>query len=262
MAVIDICTYNGEEELWDIHYNVLKDYVDEFIVLEFDKTFSGKKRWISMPWHPNAFKYPKMHHIFFSEKDYGKYRELAESSPNTQGAEHWKLEFMQKESIKDALKHLKDEDVVILGDVDEIVDPEIVKMVPPWPVKLKLKVYTYFLNNRSTEAFWGPVMARWGDIKDKCLNHVRTSAQKTDGYGGWHFTSMGGPVSLRKKLEDSYTQESYATPEVLNNLEYNINNGKDFLGRAFSFQEDETEWPEYLKENKKKYEHLCKNQQK
>lgn len=252
--VIDVCTYNGEEDLWDLHFNALKDVVDEFIVIQFDETFSGETK----PWYKLPGKYPRVKWLLYTKEKYEKHLEMAEASPNTAGAEHWKREFMQKESIKDALIHLKDDDTVFIGDVDEIWDPELAKMTPPWPVKLKLRVYTYFLNNRSSESFWGTLMARYGDIKDKCLNHIRTNAQKTEGYGGWHFTSMGGAVSLAKKLTDSYTQESYATSEVLENLAYNIENGKDFLGRAFTFKEDESEWPQYLKDNRETYAHLCK----
>ena len=42
--IIDTTTFNGERELFDIRYNVLKDYVDEFRVIEFDQTFSGKPK--------------------------------------------------------------------------------------------------------------------------------------------------------------------------------------------------------------------------
>lgn len=263
MAIIDVCTYNGEKDLWDIHYNVLKPYVDEFIVVEFDRTFSGhKKIWPTDDIFGDIEKYPKTRFVYHTEEQYEKYRELAESSPNTQGAEHWKREFMQKESIKDALTHLKDDDIVFIGDVDEVWNPKVLKNLAPFPVKLQLDVYCYYLNNRSNERFFGTLCATYGQVKDQLLNHLRSDSGhyvSPDGsYSGWHFTSMGGPVSLRKKLEDSYTHESYATPTVLENLEYNIENGRDFLGRDFTYQVDESQWPQYLKDNRAKYEAYLK----
>jgi hypothetical protein len=42
--IIDTVCYNGEKDLFEIRYNILKDYVDTFIVVEFDKTFSGKPK--------------------------------------------------------------------------------------------------------------------------------------------------------------------------------------------------------------------------
>jgi len=252
--VIDVTTYNGEADLFDLRYNVLKDYVDKFIVIQFDKTFSGENRVFTVP---NG-RYPKASFVLHSEEQYEKYREIAESSPNTIGADHWKREFMQKESIKDALTHLNDDDIVYLGDVDEVYRPyEAVLGV----TKLKLDVYTYYLNNKSTEEFWGTIVARYRDIKDACLNHLRSNPDaKTSVSFGWHFTSMGGPEALKKKLTDSYTQESYATHEVLENVAYNIENGKDFLGRNFNYTVTEEEWPQYLKDNRERYKHLLKEQ--
>lgn len=253
--ICDVTTYNGEKDLWDIHYNVLKDVVDEFIVIEFAQTFSGRSKDIELK-KLNTIAYPKAKFVVHTPEKYEKYRLLAESSQNTQGADHWKREFMQKESIKDALGHLKDEDTVIIGDVDEIIDlPKSVLDGYFGPIKLKLDVYTYYLNNRSSEEFWGPIVGRWGNIKDKCLNHVRTNSTKAENPTGWHFTSMGGPLSLRKKLTDSYTEESYATPEVLARLEENYGD-KDFLGRNFTYTRDESSWPQYLKQNRARYAHL------
>lgn len=249
--VVDACTYNGERELWDIHYQSLKDYVDEFIVLEFSETFSGVPKDKTFP----VEDYPGVTYYFLRETDYEKYRGLAETSPNTKGASHWTREFMQKEAIRDTLTHLKDADMVFIGDVDEVWDPKVLTW--HWfPVKLKLKVYTYYLNNRSSEQFAGTLVAPYYMIKDRCLNHLRSFTTHSKYEAGWHFTSMGGAVSLRKKLEDSYTQESYATPHVLENLAYNIEQSRDFLGRAFTYQRDESEWPEFLKKNREKYTHL------
>lgn len=252
--IVDTICYNGEKDLFDLRYNILKDVVDEFIVVEFDKTFSGKdKEWLFPPQNDKKIKY-----FMQSEKDWLKYKELAESSPNTVGAEHWKREFMQKESIKDCLTHLKDDDIVFIGDCDEIWNPFVLLKyhAPVLPIKLRLEVYTYYLNNLSSENFWGTLQAKYGSIKDKCLNHLRTNSDKGVVIEGWHFTSMKD--SLKQKLEDSYTDEDYATEYILENLNDMIRENKDFLGRNFTYKLDEREWPQYLKENKEKYRHLLK----
>lgn len=257
---IDVCTWNGEKELWDLHYNVLKDAVDELIVIEFDTTFSGKPRSEVLFEGIDKSLYPKANFIRHTEGLYGKYAELAESSPNTEGAAHWKREFMQKESTKDALEYLKvqDNDRVFIGDVDEIWDPDNAYIVIE-PFKIELFVYTYWLNNRSTEKFYGTLVCNYRDVKDKCLNHMRSdSFQEITGPSGWHFTSMGGADAVHKKLTDSYTQESYAIPAVLASLEGNIESGRDFLGRDFAYKIDESEWPQYLKNHREEYAHLCK----
>ena len=188
IKVIDCVSYNGEHELFDIRYNVLKPFVDEFRVIEFDKTFSGK------PKRPTfAQEWLKVKSYYVTEDMWSKYEDLAKSSPNTEygkGASHWIREFCQKEAIKDCLADLKDDDQVFIGDCDEIWNPNLVYV--DLPKKLKLHVYSYFLNNKSSEQFWGTIVAHYGDIKDNCLNHLRANAPKTELEFGWHFTSMGG----------------------------------------------------------------------
>lgn len=255
--IIDVCTFNGEYELWNLHYNALKDYVDKFIVCEFDITFAGETK----PFYSDQIdrtKYPKAQFVLHSGDNWTEEeKQVAWASPNTGGAAHWTREFLQKESIKKALEYCgaQDEDTVFIGDVDEIWSPNALRLVGLY--KLKLRVYTYYLNNRSSEVFYGPIKAKYRDIKNLILNHVRTNAPRTNKDFGWHFTSMA--VSLRKKLTDSYTHESYATPQVLNNLEYNIEHNQDFLGRDFTYEINEQDWPEYLVHNREKYKELCKN---
>lgn len=255
--IYDIITYNGEEELFEIRYNILKDVVDEFRVIEFDQTFSGKPREkvFTQNWE-------KVKSYFVSKDTWEKYRESAIASPNTQygkGAQHWVREFCQKESIKDCLTDLQSEDVLFIGDCDEIWERP--KIYPSYPQLCHLKVYSYWLNNRSSEDFWGILKINKGYLdellKSRSLNEIRTTAFRESGLYGWHFTSIGGHEKVTKKLTDSYTSDSYASPVVLDNLKQNIENNKDFLGRNFTYQIDEEHWPQYLKDNKDKYKHLC-----
>lgn len=266
MAVIDVVTYNGEWELFEIRYNLLKDYVDEFRVVEFDTTFSGndKSNYADLTadvfWDA-IYHWPKVRYYPIEESQWSKYKDLALSSPNTKygkDASHWVREFCQKESIKDCLTDLKDDDIVFIGDVDEIWDPEHMRYLETAkePEKIKLLVYTYWLNNRSSEQFWGTLISPYVWIKNGVLNHLRVNAEKSKGTYGWHFTSLA--PYLRQKLLDSYTEESYATPWVMNNLEGNIKQNKDFLGRDFTFKVDESDWPPWLAQHRQDYKHLLK----
>lgn len=253
--IVDVFTYNGEKELLDLRLNVLDEYVDQFIIVEACNTFSGKAKPLYYERDEHLFakwKHKIKYHVI-NQKYTEEERALAKFSPNTQGAEHWQREFLQKESIKKALVHLNNKDIVYVGDVDEIWDSSL---PPAKGKKLKLRVYSYYLNNRSNEEFWGTYVNTYKNIKNKCLNHLRTNAPKTKGDYGWHFTSMGGLDEVRRKLNDSYTQASYNTAWVQENLEDNYSRRKDYLGRAFEFKIDESEWPEYLKENKDKYKRL------
>ncbi len=251
--VIDCFTYNGEKDILEIRLNMLYPLVDKFIICEAKTTFSGNPKPLYFSQHEKYF--PKFwnkiqYHVIDENYSAEEYAQAA-ASPNTKGAAHWQREFLQKESIHKALKGTEDDDVVYLGDVDEIWEPYDVTD----PAKLKLRVYAYWLNNRSSEEFWGPVVGRYGDIKNSVLNHLRSDTSiRTNEYYGWHFSSMGGIKEVRRKLNDSYTDESYNTADVQKQLADRVTQGIDYLGRPFSFKRDETDWPVYLRNSKKRYE--------
>lgn len=256
MAIIDTFTYNGEREVLDLRLNILSPHVDRFIICEAKTTFTGKYKPLYFSQHEKYFKkfWNKIQYHVIDEDYSPEELALALNSPNTRGANHWKREFLQKESIHKALLGTNDNDTVYIGDVDEIWQSYDVTS----PAKLKLRVYAYYLNNRSDEQFWGTTVARYGDIKNTVLNHLRSDTTlQTKDYYGWHFTSMGGTKQVRRKLNDSYTEESYNTQDVQNRLAERVVKGVDYLGRPFNFSKEERDWPPYLTDYRYKYEKLC-----
>ena len=261
--VYSVFTFNGESAILKLHLSILWDYVDKFIIVEANKTFTGLDKPFYLLRDYRFFKpwWKKIHYYQLNDWDDVELWEQAIKSPNTKGASHWAREFYIKESIHKALKHsgVKDNDTLFIGDVDEIIDPTT-EFESGGPVKAKLRVYSYFLNNRSNEEFWGTLICQYKDIKDKCLNHVRSdkSLYSKGKPLGWHMTNMGGVEEIRRKLNSSYTDESYNTKEVQELLEKRFKESKDYLGRSFTFTLEESEWPKLLKENKDKYLPLCK----
>lgn len=257
--VIDVITFNGEYDLLEMRLAILDKYVDKFIIIEAPTTFSGKPK--PLYYEQGQGRYTewagKIRYFVIDENYTEEEIEEARASPNTAGAGHWEHEFLQKESIKKALIDLNDDDVVFVGDVDEIWNPEAL-LVAHGPFKLKLQVYTYFLNNKSSEEFWGTLVSPYSFIRNSCLNHLRTNSFKTLYELGYHFTSMGGYDEVKRKLSDSYTRESYWTEQVESLLEENIALSHDFLGRNFKYLVDESELPQYILDNKIKYGHLFK----
>lgn len=258
--IVDCVTFNGEYDLLDIRLNILGPHVDRFIICEAPTTFSGLPK--PLYYERGKERYRRWHDkityfVIEGECTDESLVALADGSVLTRGAAHWKREFYQKESIKKGLVGLDDNDIVFVGDVDEIPDLEVVLKWCHAPFKWKLNVYTYFLNNKSSEEFWGFIASPYYHIKHSCLNDLRNNSWKTVMYGGWHFTSMGGIDEMRRKLRDSYTEETYNSPAVQEHLAENMASRKDFLGRNFTYTVDESAWPQYLKDNKETYKHLC-----
>ncbi len=253
--VIDAITYHNEADIFDLRYNILKDYVDEFVVVEAVSTFSTEPK--ELNFLKIKDRYPKVKYYVNEDKYTPEEIEQARTSPNTEGIPRWMHEFLQKEAIKKAITHLKDDDIVFVGDVDEIWMPGPMGAIGIKKLrKLKLDVYAYYLNNHSSEEFWGTVIGKYKEIKNECLNHLRTNAIKTDFVWGWHFTNQGGLETVKQKVLDQYNPEAFGT-QTWDNLENRFGK-EDYIGRPFTFQVDESDWPQYLKDNKEKYQHLCK----
>ena len=268
IKIYDIFTYNGEADILEIRLNILKDYVDQFIIVEAPTTFSGLNKPLYFKEQKERFN-PFLNKIkYFVINNYPndkKLCKLADSSSNVpkNGPEHWRREFYQKESIKKALIHLNNEDICFIGDVDEIWNPEVlIDYTKDDIFKLRQNVYTYYLNNRSSEPWAGTIVTKYKNIKNNCLNHLRTKGKTKYVYlqnGGWHFTSMGGINEVRRKLNDSYTPESYNTAEVQNNLEQRFGT-EDYIGRnKFKFWVNESDLPKYILDHKEKYKNLFKS---
>lgn len=266
MAVIDIMTYNGELEALKLHLNILNDYVDTFIIVEANQTFSGQpkplyffqqQRYVRQFWK-------KIRYYIVNNWEDDELWALARNSPNTKGAHHWQQEFYVKEHIQKALKAngIQDTDLCFIGDVDEIINP-IASLESQTPLKARMRVYNYYLNNESNELFWGTLIAEYGEIKNQCLNHMRsdTTLYSQGAPIGWHFTSMGGLKEVQRKLNNSYTAESYNTAEIQSLLPERYKQCKDYLGRDFQFKLNEENWPLYLKGHRKAFEHMLYERQ-
>lgn len=255
--VIDIFSYNGEKDLLELRLNILDPHVDKFIVVEAKTTFCGDPKPLHFSKEEKLFE--KWWHklsYFIIDENYSKQEiEEARHSPYTNGDKRWMHEFMQKEALQKALidNNVKDDDIVYVGDVDEIWTP----VIPITPKKLKLRVYTYYLNNLSTEEFWGTIVTFYKDIKGKNLNNIRNDLSlRTHEYHGWHFTNQGGIKAVDKKLTDQYNNEAFN--DIVRGLLTVRFGVKDFIGRDFKFTLDESNWPSYLKEHRSEYKHFLK----
>jgi hypothetical protein len=278
VKVYDIFTFFNELDLLELRLQILNEKVDYFVIVEATETFSGKPK--PLYYQENKERFKKWHHKIIHHvtndvpKDPEELKARLKNNPNLSaldkhiihhsltsdniapGALHWFKEFYQKESIKQALTHLKDTDVCYVGDVDEIWNPDMLFDPSQTAIfKLRQKVYAYYFNNRSSEPWAGTLVTQYKNIKNAVLNHLRTARKTPYIYlsnGGWHFTNMGGADQIRKKLE-SYGHQEYNNDQIKAELEQKILSNKDFIGRNFTFWRDEKDLPAYIKEHKEKY---------
>lgn len=244
IKVYDAVLFFNELELLEIRLNILDPYVDFFVIVECMETFSGipKKLYFKDNIERfEKFRHKIVHHVVADEKKFNDF---------------WSRESFQRESIKNALSDLRDEDFCFVSDVDEIWNGEaIIDWRKNDIYKFRQKMYAYYLNNRSSEKWAGTFAAKWGVIKERSLNDMRDAAKTNYTYikdGGWHFTNQGGVDRIKTKIE-AYSHSEFNTPEIKSEIEKKIVDNKDFVGRGFKFWIDGSELPTYLIKNREKY---------
>lgn len=262
MGVIDVFSFAGEFDILELRLNILNDHVDQFIVCEGDETTAGnpKPRYFEQQKERYALWAHKIkYHIFSPYIDPVMQAFSGDYLPIPLREHWWHREFIQKESMRFALTHLHDDDRVFIGDVDEIWDPETI--FPEGRAELQQTVYTYYLNNKSTEQWTGTSVMDYKDIKTNTLDNLRAYDKAREYmkapviHSGWHFTNIGGAEFVKRKIQ-SYAHQEFNNEHTLNQIEQRIKNNEDYLGRPFILGVDELQWPLYLKNNKEKYKHL------
>lgn len=282
--IYDIFTFFNELDLLEIRLNILAPFVDHFVIVESSETFSGRLKKLWFKENEERFKRfrDKIVHYVVRDtpRDVEELRHRGEqpdlsmldreiinntlTSDNIKpGVTHWLKEFYQKESIKKALVGLKDDDICFVSDVDEIWNPEArLDFSADGVFKLRQLVYAYHLNNRSDEPWAGTLVTKFRNIKNECLNHLRTAPKTRYTYvenGGWHFTNQGGADFIREKLEASYSRDDFNTASIKAGLKNRIEKNEDYIGRTFHFRIDESDLPAYLIEHRDQYMARFKN---
>jgi beta-1,4-mannosyl-glycoprotein beta-1,4-N-acetylglucosaminyltransferase len=270
MKKYDTFIFNNELDLLEIRLNILNDYVDYFVIVEANETFSGFNKPLYFKNNKEKFKKfeNKIIHYVVDNND-SELWEYSKSSPNVGVGDHWWVrEFYQKENILKAFE-AKNDDMVFVSDVDEIWNPKVIFKENGIYKKNEIyrpiqTAYHYYLNNKSDQDITGWVGTRFGSyksLKTHKVNHFRTehyapSIQIPN--GGWHFTNIGDKNFIQSKIE-SYGHQEYNNEFIKDRIRDCMINNVDFLGRGFKLWKDQSELPEYILNNKEKYKHLFKN---
>lgn len=261
MKKYDIFTLNNELDMLEIRLNILNDYVDYFVIVEATETFSGVKKPLYYDLNKDRFlkfKDKIIHYIITdTPKDFNDtncnqyYLNLGLNSDNvTRDHLCWIKEFYQKEMIKEALINLDDDDICYISDLDEIwnynlnfeINDEIYKPMIKNCYINYLNVKTNEIWDVQTNMFTGPIITKYKNVKNNCLNHLRTLRKTKYTFidnGGWHFNAIGG---VDKKIQSFLNHPQYT--------EYYMRS------REVGSRVDESDLPKFLLKNKEKYQNL------
>ncbi len=282
MMIYDCFTFFNELDVLEIRLNVLKNVADKFVLVEATRTHQGKEK-------PLYYNENKERFSEFSDKII---HIIVDDYPPYQGKSAWTLERYQRDMIARGLTDCKNEDMIMVSDVDEIPNPESVQKYKnaTGVFIFRQKMYCYYLNclnvaNGGNYRWDGTVMSRFGYhlspmqmrelsivqggahspkflrqmynryrlIRWQLNNRVRIRSVQN---GGWHFTYLGGAEMIIKKLEafahTEYNDSRYKNPQKIEEI---INSGKDIFGRNYSYRfvPLDDSFPEYILKNTEKY---------
>ena len=214
--VVDTLLFNNEFDMLDIHLAITDHYVDRWVILEASRTFSG----IVKP-------YNLLDNLGRYQQQYGdRLRVVALALEPHQT--NLVCETMMRQAIAPALAECAPEDIVIHGDLDEIINPEcwadIVAMMDQHdrPVSCGFEMYMYKLDQRAERGWKGSVVARrsmfdtphelykGASIKRKNRDHCVGFPTPV----GWHWTWMGSDDLIRNKVV-SCIESQHRDPEQI-----------------------------------------------
>jgi len=255
--IIDSFLFFQELDLLEIRLEYLYPFVDKFIIVEAKQSFKGSsKKFIfeqnckRYEKYLNKIIYHKIEDIHFNYDGLIEFLERTNSKQNKtisnfmkkhnfydKGNLFWVLECYQRECIHILLKkECKDEDIILISDLDEIPSFQIIKKLKRlknnFPKVFVQHEFQYFLNNYSASNWYGTIASPYKLIKESSLNELRRNSKKYDAIynSGYHFTSIGDKRSIINKIE-SWSHQEFNNDIIKNNLEENIKNGKDIFYR-------------------------------
>ncbi len=215
--IIDTLLFNNEFDMLDIHLAITDQYVDHWIILEASRTFSG----IPKPYNlsNNFARY---------QQRYGDRIKVVTLELNADQI-NLVCETMMRQAIAPALAQYAPDDIVIHGDLDEIINPECWKDIVAamdqhnQPVSCGFNMYMYKFDQQAERGWKGSVVARRrmfatphelykGDsIKRKNRNHCVGLPTHV----GWHWTWMGSDELILNKVVSCIESQHRDPQEIL-----------------------------------------------
>lgn len=215
----DCFPFFNELDLLEIRLNVLKDVVDKFVLVEAGETHTGK---------PKPFYFEENRGRFAAFADRIIYLKI-EKFPA--GHDAWWNENYQRNEIMKCLVGCKDDDDILISDLDEIPNPdEVAKWKGTPGIKVfHQKYYSFYLNYynvrhftlRTTKMFpyamardcYDGVETLHNEFLPEDINQGTTltkirrrtlprsrGGERLIRNGGWHFTCLGGAEAMLTKM--------------------------------------------------------------
>lgn len=277
--IYDCFLYYDEDMLLEIRLNTLSQAVDRFVIVESRHTFTGKPKKLNFDISRFEKFKDQIIYVVYDDKPIVK-RDASNE------IDAWANEAATRNAIMRGLSAAKDEDIILVSDVDEIFHPGVIKEINPAKLctTLHMGFYNYQFNLqvfnkdgsprlctlpratslRNLKKFFNGEPESFRNIKkSKTFRNFFTKKwfkyrNKTISNAGWHFSWIMTPERIAEKMS-SISHTEYDLPH-LNNREHIIDaltHGKDIWNRDRKMIKQpltSPSFPTYLVDNADKYQ--------
>jgi len=265
MKIYDCFSYWDEDLLLDLRLSILDKYVDYFVIVEGNKTWQNNRK--KLQFDIKKFKNFKDKIIYVPVEDM------------PEGKNPWTRENFQRNCIERGLVNAKEEDWIIISDLDEIPN---LRNLYNFKKEMRYAVfkqnhYYYKLNLQATKnPYWygsricikkylkSPQWLR--NLKFKKRPFWRIDRFRLNNIlinGGWHFCNLKTAKELLHKYKNlCETNDPYVFTEKIDikklnikNIEEKILKGRDIIGRneIYEAKKIDNTFPKKILENKIKF---------
>ena len=268
--IYDCFSFYNELDLLEIRLQELYDHVDHFVISEANTTHSGQpKEFILLnnwerfkPWHD------KIIHV------------MVEDMPGVIDGNCWHNERHQRNCLVRGLVGASDDDILLVGDVDEFLRPSSIEELKQdyahnfwgfrmpmfnyrfnymWTTPLIYQVQTQGMTVARAKTFpnlsyireqYGKIWANrdleYSDDQDATLQHA-----------GWHFSSIGNSQFVANKLQ-SFAHNELAYQAAFIDVDKLIAENKTSLRADAKFEPVilDDYFPKTIMDNQEKYQNL------
>lgn len=250
--IYDCFTFYDETLLLEIRLNELYQHVDKFVLVESTHSFSGKPK-------PLYYDQVKNNKVFapFRDKVIHIIFEMC-PKPN-----RWDNEDDQRNKIKDGLIQAEPDDIIIVSDIDEIINPQVLPFIKQVyvPGRLEMKNYYYYFNCRSKYDWCYPAFCRFHDYLTARFLRNSNYHQVIISNAGWHFGYLMSPERISLKLEtfshSEFDTDFYKDTERITKC---MNSNTDLFGRdGIDYFIEPLDAPKYVMDNIHKFKDFIKS---
>ena len=265
---IDCITFFDNNFMFDFRYNVMKNYVDKFVICESLYDHRNNKKGINFDPEKKYINDPQILHIVV-EKQFPK---------NTNA---WQNQAIQRDYIIKKLNFAEDNDFIFFSDPDEILNPEVLKN---FDLKKKYGIFLQKFFNYKFNIF-NPYESPWEGTKVckkknlKSIDFMREKVRKKNlrykfyrfdkekniqifENAGWHFNNVMSPEKISKKLKtfahNEFSSEEFSSVETIRKK---INAKVDLFNRNEKYEVVRIDegFPKYLLDNLLKFKDYIAN---